>query len=520
MLTKIFLRHRERRGDLRDPDRQLLIAFGLDPENPIRLNPRTLVSYSPALRAIRIISEALSSAPLNKMEREITPEGRERKRVLRDDPVHFLVHDEPNEMMNSAVFRQVLMLHTLTYGNGFAFIERNLQTGRPVALLPLDPRSTRAVIRNGELFYQTTEEGKNFFLSADDVLSIPWLSWDGVTGESPAYIARRSLGLGMAAEEAGLRFFEQGMLQNVAIEQQPGIALNETALENLKEAIRAKFSGLRNIWRPLVLQPGLSIKQMSVDLDKAQAKDILEMGVANVARIYGVPLHLLASMSTGAQSYASVEQFGLVFLKHTMLPWFTLWEQELNRKLLGRNEFGRRFFKFNVDFLARGDLLSRMQAHQIGINAGLLTINEGRALEDRDASDLPEADVPLIQASNLRPLSHISMENNGENSEPQPQRKKREKDILLWIARQCVQRLCDTGRKIFEKHGAQRDRLEAELRKGVERIQRDYSILPPERIRIFERQLLQTADPNVVFELWAATGAEMLLKENEDECGT
>ena len=498
-------------SNLREPQGWLFDAFGASRTSAgISVGPRSALESTPFLRGCRLICESLSSVPLNELEQ--LAESRQ-KRILRTDPVHWLVHAEPNEMMSSAVLRQVAQLHALTYGSGYIFIERNAATRRPLALLPLAPESTHAQLEKGRFFYETLgDDGRMIQLSPADVLCIPWLSWDGLRAESPARIGKRSLGLGIAAEESGARFFGQGMLPSVVIEQAPNTSLKAEGLENLKAAIKAQFTGKANWWSPLILQPGLTTKQLSVNPDDAQAKELRELNVSDVARLLGVPLHLLAA-GDKTSTYASVEQFELIYVKHTMLPWFFLWEQELNRKLLFPEERATRFFKFNLEGLLRGDKQSRAAANEIEQRGGALTVNEWRDLEDRDPSDIPEADKPLIMASQLAPLDQV-----GRPVEPPagPAAPRREQELMRRLyeqqARRCVRQLTDSAARVAEKFKDNRDRFEAELRDAVNRIADDFAdVFERKHFDWFERQVREAAEIAVVLEFWKGFGTDILI---------
>ena len=220
-------------GDLAAPQDWLFDAFGSSRTSTgIRVGPRSALELTPFLRGCRLICESLSSVPLNEMEQ--LADSR-RKRILREDSVHWLVHAEPNEMMSSAVLRQVAQLHTLTYGAAYIFIERNAATRRPVSLLPLSPENTHPRIEKNRFFYETLgDDGQTIPLAPADVLCIPWLSWDGLRAESPARLGKRSIGLGIAAEESGAQFFGQGMLQNIVIEQAPATSRSHIFRLSLK----------------------------------------------------------------------------------------------------------------------------------------------------------------------------------------------------------------------------------------------------------------------------------------------
>ena len=517
MLIEAIHEWRARKGwlsDLKDPARWVFdwLYGGGDTSSGISVGPRNALESTPALRAIRLICEAMSSVPWNLMERD--EEGR--KKILRDDDTYFLLHSRPNEMMTSAVFRQVVQLHALTHGCGYVFIERNAVTRRPVALLPLDSGVTRALREKGRYFVRTHgDDGRAIELNPADVAQIPWLSWDGINGESPVRTGRRSLGLGMAAEESAAKFFGQGMLSSGVIEQVANNSLKPEGLDNLKKAIEAKFSGLANAHRPMLLEPGLTWKQASVDMDKAQAKELREMNVADVARIYGVPLHLLAA-GDKTSTYASVEQFELIFIKHTMLPWYFLWEQEFDSKLLTREERKRRFTKFNLEGLLRGDKKSRAEANEIEARNGALFIDEWRDSEDRDPSGLPEAKQPLAMVSQLGLLKDIGKRPIEPKTAPaSPTREENPSVRALYEqqARKCLRQLCDSLAKISAKFSNDRAAFETEIGKAIDRIAEDFSLFDSQIFARYKAQALATDCPASVLQVWKALKPDDILHE-------
>jgi len=302
------------------------------------------------------------------------------------------------------------------------------------------------------------------------------------------------------------------MLPSIVIEQAPSTTLKPEGLENLKAAIKAQFTGKANWWSPLILQAGLTTKQLSVNPDDAQAKELRELNVSDVARLLGVPLHLLAA-GDKTSTYASVEQFELIYVKHTMLPWFFLWEQELNRKLLFPEERATRFFKFNLEGLLRGDKQSRAAANEIEQRGGALTVNEWRDLEDRDPSEIPEADKPLIMASQLAPLDQV-----GRPVEPPsgPSATHREQELVRRLyeqqARRCVRQLTDSAARIREKFKDNRGRFECELRDAVNRIADDFAdVFERRHFDWFERQVREAAVLGVVLEFWKGFGTDILI---------
>jgi len=132
-----------------------------------------------------------------------------------DHSLYRLLHDEPNPEMTSFVFRETLMTHLLLWGNAYAQIIRNGK-GEVIALYPLMPnRMTVDRDSSGRLYYKyyrgsdeaIRSKEYEFILSPGDVLHIPGLGFDGLVGYSPIAMAKNAIGLAIATEEFGAKFF-------------------------------------------------------------------------------------------------------------------------------------------------------------------------------------------------------------------------------------------------------------------------------------------------------------------------
>ena len=160
---------------------------------------------------VRILAEAVAGLPLH-LYRYKEDGGKEK---ATDHPLYLLLHDEPNPEMSSFVFRETLMTHLLLWGNAYAQIIRNGK-GEVMALYPLMPNKM-SVDRdeNGQLYYtyiRSAEEAKTaetgrVILLPKDVLHIPGLGFDGLVGYSPIAMAKNAIGLAIATEEYGAKFF-------------------------------------------------------------------------------------------------------------------------------------------------------------------------------------------------------------------------------------------------------------------------------------------------------------------------
>lgn len=170
------------------------------------VTPTSAIQVSAAYACVRVIAETVASLPLHVYE--ATDAG---SRKAGDHPLYRLLHDKPNTEMTSFVWRETMLSHLLLYGNSYCQIIRSGR-GNVVGLYPLLP-DRMAVDRDGKgklTYTYTTSDGKLAYLAPEDVLHIPGLGFDGVMGYSPIALEKAAIGLGIAAEEYGSRFFANG----------------------------------------------------------------------------------------------------------------------------------------------------------------------------------------------------------------------------------------------------------------------------------------------------------------------
>lgn len=179
------------------------------------VNEYTAMQMTAVYSCVRILSETLAGLPLH-VYRYNDSGGKEKDL---QHPLYKLLHDEPNPEMTSFTFRETLMSHLLLWGNAYAQIIRNAR-GQVIALYPLMPNKVSVDRdKNGRLFYlyqrgseDTPSLGKDsqVYLSPSDVLHIPGLGFDGLVGYSPIAMAKNAVGLAIATEEYGAKFFANG----------------------------------------------------------------------------------------------------------------------------------------------------------------------------------------------------------------------------------------------------------------------------------------------------------------------
>ena len=345
------------------------------------VNERSAMQMTAVYACVRILSESIASLPIHLYCNEA--EGSKTRAVKH--PLYRILHDEPNPEMTSFVFRETLMTHLLLWGNAYAQIIRNGK-GEVIGLYPLMPnRMTVDRDAFGKICYryqmqdsdaQTGKSG-NVTLKPSDVLHIPGLGFDGLVGYSPIAMAKNAIGLSIATEEYGARFFANGATPGGILEF-PGTVKNP---ESIRESWNKGFSG-NNAHKVAILEEGMKYTPISISPEQAQFLETRKFQIDEIARIFRVPPHMVGDLEKS--SFSNIEQQSLEFVKYTLEPWIIRWEQSLDRALLTEKEKPDYFVKFNVDGLLRGDYQSRMNGYAIGIQNGFMSPNDVRTLECLD----------------------------------------------------------------------------------------------------------------------------------------
>lgn len=346
------------------------------------VNEHTAMQMTAVYSCVRILAEAVAGLPLHLYR--YTDNGGKEKALFHS--LYFLLHDEPNPEMSSFVFRETLMTHLLLWGNAYAQIIRNGK-GEVIALYPLMPNRMR-VDRDtrGNLYYSYTRysdeaptlNGITVTLRPSDVLHIPGLGFDGLVGYSPIAMAKNAIGLAMATEEYGAKFFANGAAPGGVLEH-PGTIKDP---QKVKDSWNMAYQGSGNAHKVAVLEEGMKYQQIGISPEQAQFLETRKFQINEIARIFRVPPHMVGDLEKS--SFSNIEQQSLEFVKYTLDPWVIRWEQAISRSLLSPSEKKEYFSKFNVDGLLRGDYVSRMNGYATARQNGWMSANDIRELEDLD----------------------------------------------------------------------------------------------------------------------------------------
>lgn len=374
------------------------------PSAGVYVDENVALTYAAVWICCRVIAESISAMPWHVMQRD----GDKRRRID-GHPADWLLHIAPNPELSAYTSRETLLFWALTWGNGYAEIERDGSL-RPIAIWPIEPdrvRPTRDT--NGALVYEVTNsESGRAILPARDMFHLRGPGWNGLQGYSPIALARESIALGLATEKFGSAFFGNGAVPGGVIEAPENLELSVDAKRIMLDEFNSVHRGPGNYGKVAYLDGGMKYKQISVPPEDAQFLETRQHQVLEICRWYKVPPHKVYELTRA--TYNNVEQQQIEFLTETLVPWIVRLEQEADAKLLGPYQRGKLYTKIKPEALLRGDLKSRYEAYAVGRQWGWLSINDVRALEDMD---------PIKQGGDEY-LTPLNMREAGSEPEPQP----------------------------------------------------------------------------------------------------
>lgn len=352
--------------------------------------------------AVNFLARALASMPFLVYE-----EGAEGRKEDPKDPVGLLMNVAANDETTGFDFRRGFWVDVFTQGRGLAFIERDGR-GKVLNFWPLDVTQTTVSRKGGRTVYICRDGGRSLTYAAHEVLDVCFMPGaDRLGARSPIYSNVNTIGLAQAVTKYGIRFFNNGGIPPYVITgpMKSGTGVQRAA-EDVAAAVRSMTENRRN---GIALPDGHEIKALGIDPEKMQMVDVKRFLIEEIARIYGLPPAMVGDLTHG--TFSNVEHQDLQLVKHLLAHWAKAFEREVQLKCFGRKETKRRA-KHNLDGLLRGDLKTRSEALSRQVAAGLMTPNEGRALENRPP--LAGGDALVIQGA-MAPLDGLGKDGEKTN---------------------------------------------------------------------------------------------------------
>jgi HK97 family phage portal protein len=380
------------------------------------VDPKTALSQSALRRCVTLLAESVAQLPCEVYKRE----GDQRTRAV-EHPLYDILHNQPNQKDSSFEYFETGQGFLGLNGNHIALIERD-NKANITELIPVHRDKVQILKGNDGLpYYHLIAENKT--LPMRMVHHVKAFSMDGFQGLSPLQTSADAIGLSIAVEEHASKVFSNGTTLSGVIERPNDTKAisTQSGIDNVVNSFVGKHSGLRNMFSVAMLQEGMTYKQMAMNNDQAQLVEARRMSVADMSRLYGIPLSMLSE--SAGESYKSIEQQSLNYVIFGLMPWLKRWESAMRRDLLLPSERKKYFIEFNVAGLIRGDLKTRYEAYALGRQWGWLCVNDIRRLEN----------LPPVEGGNtyLEPLNMVDANNRPiKNTTASPERVQDVKEIL------------------------------------------------------------------------------------------
>jgi HK97 family phage portal protein len=388
--------------------------MGATANSGAEVNEVTALNYSAVYNAISLIAGTVGSLPLHLMRRK--PKSKE---YAIANPLYKVLHSKPNEYMTAMSFRECMTAHVLSWGNCFAEKITDF-SGNVIELWPIPPNYVEIKIEDGVLTYVVTIENKRWVWDRRKMFHVPGLGYNGINGYSVIQKARETIGLGLASEEFGARWFGSGTHPGVILSHPNKIG--KEAHDSLKNDLISKYSGLGKSHRLLLLEEGMKIENIGFSPEDSQFLETRQFQVPEVARWFNLPPHKLKDLTKS--SFNNIEQEQISFVTDSILPWLIRFESAYNTQLIPPESRGL-YTKHIVEGLLRGDAESRGNFYHQRFLGGSIKPNEIRSLEDQDPDPNPMADelwvpmnmVPMSMAKAYIEKAYEDKKQNQTNSE-------------------------------------------------------------------------------------------------------
>lgn len=393
-------------------------------DSGVRVSELTALQVGTVFACVNTISNAMAQLPLEVYERKIINSRHAQKKAY-DHNLWDLLHKEPNPEMTSFTWIKTMLVHDLLWSNAYTEIQRDA-SNQIIGLWPRNPARTRAIrsLRSmviegtlhpaGTLLYETSEslmnnsgpvgtDSADFALAnrrlilAEDMIHVPGLSLDGRVGQGTIYLTRQIIGLALATEKYGAKFFGNGA-RPAGILTIPS-KMEDKAIDNLRRSW-AEAHGGENQFKVAVLEQGVKFEKIAATPEEGQMLQTRNYQRAELCAIFNMPPHMVAAVDK-ASGKSTVEQNSIEFLTYCLSPWRKAWEQELERKLfpkLGRTA-NKYTAKFDTRHLLYPDAESRSKFYASGRQWGYLNKNDIREMEGFNPDETEAGELYMVQVN-------------------------------------------------------------------------------------------------------------------------
>lgn len=355
-------------------------------------SPGDALGIAAVWACVNLLAGTIASLPLM-VYRDVAGQ----RQLAKDHPLYRVLHDSPNFDQTAVDFWEFMQGSIELHGNAYA--EKAFSGNRLVSLTPIRP--DLVTVRrdtDGSLVYEWTENGKRSERAQDQILHIRGFGGGPLGGASTLAVCRQTFSAAIGVDAAASAMFRNGVRPSgVLSTDKPLTAEQRLKAEGL---LQEKFVGAMKAGRPMLLDNGVKWEQLTIDPEDAQMLETRRFSVEEIARVFGVPTHMIGHTENSTSWGSGLEQQTLGFQKFTLRRRLKRIEQALEKQLLtAQDRAAGVTIEFNLEGLLRADSGARASFYREMTNIGVMTINEVRALEN--LPPVGGGDTPRMQMQNV-----------------------------------------------------------------------------------------------------------------------
>lgn len=379
---------------------------GIDGDLGEAVTETSVLNLSAAWASLNLVVGSIASLPLI-VYRDQASGGRV---VAKDHSLYRTLHESPNAEQTTLDFLEQLGLSLELRGNAYAEIDRIGE--KIVALTPIHPDAMTVRRIEGELRYRWRDaDGRYQDSDARRILHIRGFGGDPVGGLPTLTHARKAFGLAASINRAALRTFVNGLRPSGIFSFEKGFKTPADRQE-FEDLLVAKFAGAMNAGRPMVLEHGGKWEQLTFNPEEAQMLQSRAFSVEEIARIFGVPPHMIGHTAGNTKLGSSIADMTEGFTKFSLRRRLRRIELAMMKQLLSPADIAAGIIiEFNLEGMLRGASEARARFYQVMLGSGVMTINEVRALEN--LPPVEGGDVPRMQSQNIPITQAPAIGHNG-----------------------------------------------------------------------------------------------------------
>lgn len=349
---------------------------------------------------LKVLSESVGKLPLKLLKHD------ENGGVVtaRGHPIYFALHDRPNPYMTSTTFWSTMEQNRNHYGDAYAWI-KGAGTKTSLWILPSNEveiwyDDQKILSDVPDIFYIYSHGGKLYKFSSEQIIHLKTSSsFDGIKGIPVREQLKTTVTGNIKAQKMLNQMYKSGFTAKAVVQYTAD--LSEENRKRFKEKIE-DFAGSdlddKEVKSIIPIPFGTNLTPLNIKLADNQFIEVKKYSALQIASAFGIKPNQIGDYEKS--SYASSEAQQLSFYVDTMLYILKQYEEELNYKLLSREETDNGYyFKFNVAVILRADLKTQIETLSQAVANFIYTPNEARALLDKPS--LPGGDKLLGNGASI-----------------------------------------------------------------------------------------------------------------------